>query len=504
MSRGGASGQFKLWSDYNRVVRNINRVGEDSMLNQMMNLSPKQLFIHLDLLPYLSGSTSRLHDKLTDENNEADYLMLMEELESCLSDIESAVNRSNSQIELEKNQVECLNVIITRLTNSLTSLLMRSSNLRSRKWNTNGLIDQQEPKVIGGSNLVHKTQTRADLDNQANYDSNQQAASVAATSNDNQTSNFKFEAGTTTTLNNNSTFIGRAYREALGSALSIVVGSGLLILMLNLIVVLFITIRARRARQNCNSVADSSECPQMINNGSVENQASSSYQLADSIGININGEPLRLKSTLKRPSNINQFDVETESNENFLTSSRKQLKFDLAEEDVNQIDNKQVELYEQTNGATYFNTIPIFSLQDSAQINCPNNESLSMKHYEQGSIALNNLNISYQQQQQHHEHQQAPIDQWSQTICSELSSSHEPSSCRQNSNSNRIHLDSCPLVRKKQNNNVELSSNLVDFYSPGTSTSHSVTPINALTAYYDPSIIPQIIHTSYEHQYHHG
>lgn len=415
------------WAQYNQLNRYFARTGDQISLVPI-DSDQIRLLVHLDLIPYLNSH----FDNLTMSG----LAVNTDELSSCLTELNSALYQANLK-RLESYQLACLRTIISKLRISLrlmiSSELDKTFSLNPQHQASMDSNSKQHPNSITSRNLVGDEWENFVEQQKAQQ---QQISSHTRILTDSTTAGSQQNrpiSDQNTEFTGNTSYISRAYRDALSSALGIVVGSGLLILLLNLVVVLLIAIRARRARRNNSLVGD-------LTNANANSL--SPFELTDT-----SMEPLKLKSTLKRTSSIS---VQDSQSSHF--GARKQLKFDLAE-DPSDVDTKD----------TYFplqvdSSLPILSLQEAQTEPC-NEMALDATSFIDPSTG----------------YQSVPIDQWSQTICSEISPSHEHSSWHHERNSHpfhqppHIHLDSCPLKGSQ--------ARLVDFCSPGSSTTHSVTPI---------------------------
>lgn len=291
------------------------------------------VLVHLDLLPYLSSWPEQMESS-----------HIMQEEAQCLVEINQTLNRTeglmvNLQqatehqpiIYMSHTQLDCLRSSIAQWRDALrqmtTSHLMlvgaRIGKISGSSIMVNGNVHSNS---ITSRNLV-KDELEF-MNQQANQSDGklELAASASVANHLNHSSNYQQNASST---RGDGTFKD----GLLGSALSIVVASGLLILFANLSVVLFIAFRSRRARRSA-AVADSDRNTEQ--GGAQFNDKSSTSK-----NMVTCAQKPKKKSTLKIKSN--QFPVNLEllerGNVNYLddnpsgqTTQRKQLKFNLNEQ----------------------------------------------------------------------------------------------------------------------------------------------------------------------------
>lgn len=382
--------------------------------------------IELDTIPYLKWPL--------DIAGQVEPSISISRLSTCLSELDLALNQtSRNSVDLE--QLACLQSIISRLRNHLRSSiaddLERFASIRL-SYNSSSSQHHHLNSITSRNSIDDDFVGLADQQRALQQHSSREPKFIDDPSGDSNPSTADV------TPNTNTNTIGRAYREALGSALGIVVGSGLLILVLNLLIVLLIAFRARANRRNANSSDNSNPSGEEI----------SVRQFGDTTN--------KRKSTLKQATRQTQ----SESHENHI-GARKQLKFDLADDPADFLD-KSAHMQLPS-------PIQIFPLVES---------QFEPHEFALGQVPVLGITSDFEQHQ-------TSAGQLCHTICNETDEQQSWSQQQQQQYfgqpevDTQFHSNTCPLRTHQATQG--------DLYSPESSTSfshHSMRPNNATIDHY--------------------
>lgn len=225
----------------------------------------KQIRIQLDILPYLSllETYSNISKNTTTD---------LQELLSCLNDIDTAISESssiqsnaygdNSITTGFQDHLKCLSSSSSRFKNRIRQYgsddlepLIRHIKLQKNRYLDNG-HNGASSSSITTRNLVDEGPI---LNNLEQSDAGSQLELELASSNGSSliayvsSNNLQDQTNTNSGLKRTSMgikgFLANAYKDPIGKALTLVVGTGLLIFLLNLIIVAIITFRSSRRQQ---------------------------------------------------------------------------------------------------------------------------------------------------------------------------------------------------------------------------------------------------------------
>lgn len=331
----------------------------------------KQVRIKLDILPYLSllNTFQNVY-----KNNTAD----LEELFLCLSDIDTAISESRSNIISNVVDNYSTPIIIDRIQGHLKCLTTSSLRFKNRvrQYGSDDLeplirhINSKLHRYLEGDNGLHNgasssssssitTRNLVDegpiLNNLEQSDATSQLEMEVASSNGSSliayvssNNNLRQDNNPNSSLGGFSFkksslgggmkgFLENTFKDPVGKTLTFVVGTGLSILLLNLIIVAIITLRSSRTRRAAAAAAAQSNASNdflsISQNGTGDDLNDGFEQTFETLSNNNNSK----KSTLKK-SRIS--DIESNKSQPFLNSSfksnqttnlrsTKQLKFDL-------------------------------------------------------------------------------------------------------------------------------------------------------------------------------
>lgn len=289
-----------LWPNYNSFERPFNGLLENATLEFVKQRSS----VSLDLLPYLKSvsETSFQRANYTSQsarsNNNHQNATQRQTLEplgewfNCLSDLNVAIGRwkesisnpsdSLAQVRL-REEAQCLasselrlrlkvrrsafddletlllnngssNARLSPKSNELLRVLHEASSSKSVLVATRNLADGS----AGSSPLMESDLMESlsfGLDQPTLSSTNATSNSFMSIGGSSQTSTTSTSGLVTSSNSSTSTglrgFLAKAYKDAIGKALAMVVGTGLMIFMLNLIIVLVISIRSRQSRNRC-------------------------------------------------------------------------------------------------------------------------------------------------------------------------------------------------------------------------------------------------------------
>lgn len=325
----------------------------------------KQVRIKLDILPYLSLLNT--FQNVVYKNNTTD----LEELLLCLSDIDTGI--SESRVNIISNVVDHYStpIVMERIQGHLkclTSSSLRFKN-RVRQYGSNDLeplirhINSKLHPYLGGDNRLHNGAASSPsitarnlvdegpiLNNLEQADATSQLEMEVASSNGSSLIAYVSSNNNLQQDNNPNSSMGsfsfkrssigggmkgffeNAFKDPVGKTLTFVVGTGLSILLLNLIIVAIITVRSSRTRRAA------AEAQSNANNDFLSiSQNETGDDINDGFEQTFNTLNNNKKSTLKKSrisdieSNKSQPALNSSFKNNQTTNLRsiKQLKFDL-------------------------------------------------------------------------------------------------------------------------------------------------------------------------------
>lgn len=229
--------------------------------------------IQLDLVPYLSlGSpTGQQHansNRPQQVNEPLDLAICLNDIDSALKGLQLATGPLQDQLAVARlhDECQCLANSTRRLRNQLRSSASYDLEpIIRRQFGSSSAAAIRQLALIGRSSMATRnlaSQEGAPADPEAELGQSQlvQAAAtgngslVAATGQGSAPTSAKSATGAGTI----SGLLARAYKDAVGQALTVVIGTGLLIFLLNLLIVVVVLRSARARRRNRRNVHDCS------------------------------------------------------------------------------------------------------------------------------------------------------------------------------------------------------------------------------------------------------
>lgn len=244
----------------------------------------------MDLIPYLqqrqpSRAAAQIGGPQQQGNKQSQRLEPIE-LVSCLNDIEFALkslpistqqigrpspspsNLSLSSLVRFNEEAQCLVNVTIHLRNQLRSISSLDLDLMVRRLNLVvasagqsrqlALIERSSSGPSASGSLVNTTNGKAADDNDDNPDVDStgswQSPRTAPT-----TTSASSPGGSSTNWLSGKNLLARAYKDPVGQALSVIIGAGFFVFLINLLIVLIVLRSARRNRQRNGRVNDSNE-----------------------------------------------------------------------------------------------------------------------------------------------------------------------------------------------------------------------------------------------------